>query len=156
MNAYSVLIVEDNPVTRKVLIQVVENEAKLKFLGSASSYGEAMESLASKPDILLVDIGLPDGSGIDLIRLAKEQEYLTFDDLNEALPDTETDLELMEELIERLQGMKFRIIDSAEVNALSGLSNDLHIVPGDASIGSSVNQSSPVIGYSPIVVDLVT
>ena len=35
----------------------------------------------------------------DLIRLAKEQEYLTFDDLNEALPDTTGDLELMEELI---------------------------------------------------------
>ena len=52
----------------------------------------------------------------DLIRLAKEQDYLTFDDINEALPDTETDLGLMEELIERLRGMKFRIIDSAEVD----------------------------------------
>lgn len=52
----------------------------------------------------------------DLIRLAKEQDYLTFDDINEALPDTQSDLELMEELIERLQGMKFRIIDSAEVD----------------------------------------
>ncbi len=52
----------------------------------------------------------------DLIRLAKEQDYLTFDDINEALPDTETDLALMEELIERLRGMKFRIIDSAEVD----------------------------------------
>ncbi len=52
----------------------------------------------------------------DLIRLAKEQEYLTFDDINEALPDTQSDLELMEELIERLRGMKFRIIDGAEVD----------------------------------------
>ena len=52
----------------------------------------------------------------DLIRLAKEQEYLTFDDLNDALPDTTGDLELMEELIERLRAMEFRIIDSAEVD----------------------------------------
>ena len=52
----------------------------------------------------------------DLIRLAKEQEYLTFDDINEALPDTQSDLELMEELIRRLRGMKFRIIDGAEVD----------------------------------------
>jgi len=52
----------------------------------------------------------------DLIRLAKEQDYLTFDDINEAIPDTETDLELFEELIDRLRTMKFRIIDSAEVD----------------------------------------
>ncbi|MBL9158357.1 MAG: RNA polymerase sigma factor RpoD [Verrucomicrobiales bacterium] len=52
----------------------------------------------------------------DLIRLAKEQDYLTYDDINEALPDTETDLELFEDLIERLRMMKFRIIDSAEVD----------------------------------------
>ena len=60
----------------------------------------------------------------DLIRLAKEQDYLTFDDINEALPDTTTDLELMEELIERLRTMKFRIIDSAEVDNLKADSDD--------------------------------
>lgn len=54
----------------------------------------------------------------DLIRLAKEQDYLTFDDINEALPDTETDIELLEDLITRLRTMKFRIIDSAEVDNL--------------------------------------
>ena len=52
----------------------------------------------------------------ELIRLAKEQEYLTYDDINEAIPDTETDIELFEDLIERLRLMKFRIIDSAEVD----------------------------------------
>ena len=60
----------------------------------------------------------------DLIRLAKEQEYLTFDDINEALPDTQSDLELMEELIERLRGMKFRIIDGAEVDNVKAGSDD--------------------------------
>ena len=52
----------------------------------------------------------------DLIRLAKEQDYLTYDDINEALPDTETNIELFEDLIVRLRTMKFRIIDSAEVD----------------------------------------
>ncbi len=60
----------------------------------------------------------------DLIRLAKEQEYLTFDDINDALPDTETDLELLEELIERLRTMKFRIIDAAEVDNFKTVPTD--------------------------------
>ena len=65
----------------------------------------------------------------DLIRLAKEQEYLTFDDINEALPDTQSDLELMEELIERLRGMKFRIIDGAEVDNVKAGSEEEEAAP---------------------------
>ena len=70
----------------------------------------------------------------DLIRLAKEQDYLTYDDINEALPDTETDLELFEDLIERLRVMKFRIIDSAEVdNQKAGAVEDVEDVAEDES-----------------------
>lgn len=62
----------------------------------------------------------------DLIRLAKEQDYLTFDDINEAIPDTETDVEFFEDLIERLRTMKFRIIDAAEVDnvKVGGIDDD--------------------------------
>jgi len=52
----------------------------------------------------------------ELVRLAKEQGYLTYDDLNETLPDAGTDIELVEDLIERLRTMKFRIIDSSEID----------------------------------------
>jgi len=60
----------------------------------------------------------------DLVRLAKEQEYLTFDDINEALPEAQTDIELLEELIARLRAMKFRIIDSAEVDNVKSSAAD--------------------------------
>ncbi|NLT71933.1 MAG: RNA polymerase sigma factor RpoD [Verrucomicrobiaceae bacterium] len=60
----------------------------------------------------------------DLVRLAKEQDYLTFGDINEAIPDTETDVELLEDLIERLRTMKFRIIDDAEVDNIKAGSLD--------------------------------
>lgn len=72
MDPYSVLIIEDNPITLDVLIQVVENEPRLKLVGTATNYGDAADTLERKPDILLVDIGLPDGNGIDLIRQAKQ------------------------------------------------------------------------------------
>ncbi|MCB1235241.1 MAG: sigma-70 family RNA polymerase sigma factor, partial [Verrucomicrobiae bacterium] len=52
----------------------------------------------------------------DLIRLAKEQDYLTYDDLNEALPEGANDPELLEALIERLQAMEFEIVDAGDVD----------------------------------------
>jgi len=52
----------------------------------------------------------------ELIKLAKEQGYLTFDDLNEALPDSVNDPDEMEAIITRLRGMEFDIIDASEVD----------------------------------------
>jgi len=73
LNSHTILIVEDEPVTRDVLIQVVENQPQLKLLAAVENYAEAELSLEHKPNIILVDIGLPDGNGIDLIRQIKQQ-----------------------------------------------------------------------------------
>ena len=54
----------------------------------------------------------------ELIRLAKEQGYLTFDDLAEALPDTVNDPDEMETIMSRLRGMEIDIIDASQVDRL--------------------------------------
>jgi DNA-binding NarL/FixJ family response regulator len=64
-----VLIVEDDAVTRKTLCLAVESEPALQLLAALDSAGKALEWLAQgKPDVLLTDLGLPDGHGIDIIR----------------------------------------------------------------------------------------
>ncbi len=52
----------------------------------------------------------------ELIRLAKEQGYLTFDDLNEALPEQFNDPDEMETIMGRLRGMEIDIIDASDVD----------------------------------------
>ena len=52
----------------------------------------------------------------DLIKLAKEQGYLTFDDLNEALPDQINDPDEMETIMNRLRSMEIDIIDPSDVD----------------------------------------
>ncbi|MBS0661120.1 MAG: RNA polymerase subunit sigma, partial [Verrucomicrobia bacterium] len=52
----------------------------------------------------------------ELIRLAKEQGYLTFDDLNEALPPGVADPEQMDALVSQLRTMEFEIIDASQVD----------------------------------------
>ncbi|MDE3083869.1 MAG: RNA polymerase sigma factor RpoD [Verrucomicrobiota bacterium] len=50
-----------------------------------------------------------------LIRLAKEQGYLTFDDINEALPESVDNPEDIESVISILQNLEIDILDSEEV-----------------------------------------
>jgi len=52
----------------------------------------------------------------ELIRLAKEQGYLTFDDLNEALPDGVTDPDQVESIINQLRVVEIELIDSSDVD----------------------------------------
>ncbi len=52
----------------------------------------------------------------ELIKLAKEQGYLTYDDVNEALPTGMVSAEDMDEVLQRLQSMEFRVIDASEVD----------------------------------------
>ena len=52
----------------------------------------------------------------ELIKLAKEQDYLTYDDIHEILPKDLVDPADVAAILDRLRNMEFNIIDSSEVD----------------------------------------
>ena len=60
----------------------------------------------------------------ELIARGKEQGYLTFDDVNEALPSDVIQSEVMEEILSRLNSMEFDIIDASEVDRIEKIRNE--------------------------------
>ncbi len=68
------LLVDDHAVVRSGLKMLLENERDVEIIGEAASASEAIEAtLRLKPNVILMDIGLPDLSGIDATREIKKR-----------------------------------------------------------------------------------
>ena len=71
----SVGILEDDDILRDYIVSIIEAETALQLRFAATTVAEAMQALDEGlvPDVCLVDLQLPDGSGTELVeRLTKE------------------------------------------------------------------------------------
>ena len=67
-----ILIVDDHPLFREGLQQMIDRTPDLAVCGEAEDVPEALKAIPDlKPDLVLVDISLGAGSGIDLIKAIK-------------------------------------------------------------------------------------
>jgi len=67
-----VLLVDDHPILRKGLAQLINQEADMTVCGEAEDAPKAFEAVSTlQPDVAVVDISLKGGNGIELIKNVK-------------------------------------------------------------------------------------
>jgi DNA-binding NarL/FixJ family response regulator len=70
MNKINVILVDDHRIVRDGIKSLLQNEDDIYVIGEASSYGELSEMLLMRtPDIIILDIALPDLSGIEITKI---------------------------------------------------------------------------------------
>ena len=70
----TVLIVDDSILIMERMIPIMEEIENISFVVHAATYQEGLEVLSRlTPDVVLLDINLPDKSGIELLRLIRER-----------------------------------------------------------------------------------
>ena len=68
----SVLLVDDHAILREGITEIINSKPDLQVCGHASTMGRALDVVNRlKPDLVIVDISLPGGSGLDLIKNLK-------------------------------------------------------------------------------------
>src|SRR5207245_6718761 len=68
-NKKRILLVDDHPVLRKGLVRLIDSKDEFVVCGEASTAADAIILIRElKPDLAIVDIGLPGASGIELTK----------------------------------------------------------------------------------------
>ena len=71
----SLILVDDHEVVRSGLRMLLASDSEMEILAEAGSAAEALDAVTEyKPEVVLMDIGLPDMSGIEATRAIKELE----------------------------------------------------------------------------------
>jgi len=73
-----ILIVEDHPIFRMGLSDLIQHETDLEICGSAEDVNGALEAIAScRPDLLILDLALKTSNGLDLLKqVSAEYKHL--------------------------------------------------------------------------------
>lgn len=69
MHPASIFIVDDHPLVRHGLRQLIDGEPNLSVCGEADSIAAAIKAISSSlPDLAIIDLSLPDGNGLKLVK----------------------------------------------------------------------------------------
>lgn len=74
-NSYTVIIIDDHPLFRKGVTELLNGEADFEVIGEAASGKEGLElSLELKPDLILLDLNMKDMNGIQVLISLKKTD----------------------------------------------------------------------------------
>lgn len=71
---FSVLLVDDHQIVRRGLRSVLEDGGRLRIVGEAGTVRDGVaEAARLRPDVIVMDLRLPDGSGVEACREIRSQ-----------------------------------------------------------------------------------
>lgn len=77
MSQISIILADDHAVVREGTRRMLEIDPEFTVIGEASNGNDAINlALAKKPDILLVDISMPDINGLEVLKKIKAQNTI--------------------------------------------------------------------------------
>jgi DNA-binding NarL/FixJ family response regulator len=73
MNTIKIILVDDHDIVRDGIKSILQSHSRIKIVGEAGNYDELIKILKlESPDIIILDISIPDKSGIEITRILRK------------------------------------------------------------------------------------
>ena len=74
-NSASILLIDDHPLLRKGVKQLIEMNPNMKVVAEACNALEGVkQAVAIDPDLILLDLNMPEINGIETLKMLREEE----------------------------------------------------------------------------------
>jgi len=146
-----ILLVDDHEIVRKGLRALLEAEPDFEVVGEAGSSAEALRRVGfDSPDVVVLDVRLPDGSGVEICREIRSE----FPDVKVLMLTSYADEEaLMSAILAGASGYLLKRIDSkALIESLHRVGNGESLLDEEmvsklfSAVRGGGRQSDPLLG----------
>src|SRR6185437_8193048 len=74
LSRIKIYLIDDHPIVREGFARAISDEHDMEVVGQAGTAADALrETLTTKPDVVLVDLQIPDRDGIELLGALRAQ-----------------------------------------------------------------------------------
>jgi two-component system, LytTR family, response regulator len=126
VHALQVAIVDDEPLARYKIRALLEADEAVRIVGEASDCASAVALLdQQKPDLVFLDVQMPDGTGIDVLRAAHFSPIVVFTTAFDSYAIAAFEVGAADYLLKPFSRGRFQqAMDRARVAARSGAARD--------------------------------
>jgi two-component system LytT family response regulator len=153
-NRVRALIVDDEELGRRVLRTLLASEEDVEVVGEAASASEARRKIAEqRPDLVFMDIEIPGGSGIEVVRQIEEPlPYVIFVTAHPEFALPAFELQAMDYLVKPVQRPRFagsilRARQRIAERRVAGLAMQIMGAAGGMNGGKAAETATPAARY---------
>ncbi len=139
MSTIKAVIVEDSRLARNELKELIKNHKEIQLVGEAENVDEGFELIQNtKPDLLFLDINMPEKDGFELLEMLDEVPITVFTTAFDEYAIKSFEYNALDYLLKPISEKRFALAIKKVVSQLTNSSNEVEISTEKLTVNSQI------------------